>query len=222
MIDTEAIFRYKKPNEAKLLEYGFKYDGAVFRLEIPVMRKQFMLDICISQSGAVQYKVMETELAEEYTLVNVSSAQGGFVGDVREACGKALTDVAAKCFDTEILKAEQTNRALRFISDTFDVKPEFLWKKYPGYAAFRRQDNEKWFAIIMTVDRSRLGLPGQGNAEIIDMKADPDTVEELLKRKDYYPAYHMNKKHWFTVCLDGSLTDKELFALIASSFADAA
>ena len=64
-------------------------------------------------------------------------------------CGKALTDVAAKCFDTEILKAEQTNRALRFISDTFDVKPEFLWKKYPGYAAFRRQDNEKWFAIIM-------------------------------------------------------------------------
>ena len=37
MIDTEAIFRYKKPNEAKLLEYGFRYDGAVFRLEIPVM-----------------------------------------------------------------------------------------------------------------------------------------------------------------------------------------
>ena len=45
----------------------------------------------------------------------------------------------------------------------------------------------------MTVDRSRLGLPGQGNAEIIDMKADPDTVEELLKRKDYYPAYHMDE-----------------------------
>lgn len=217
MIDKETIFRYKKPNEAGLLKYGFQYNGSAWYREMPVMRGRFKMCVCISRSGAVDFKVIETEFNEEYDLVNVSGAQGDFVGDVRGACKKILADVAGKCFDTEILKAEQTNRLLDFINDRYGVEPEFLWERYPGYAAFRRQDNEKWFAVIMTVDRSRLGLDGHGNIEIIDMKADPGRVEELLEQEGYYPAYHMNKKHWFTACLDGSLADEELTALLEAS-----
>jgi len=177
-----------------------------------------MFLVTVLPDGAVSYKVIDTTFGDEYILVNMEGVQGGFVGEVLSACEKVLTDISKKCYDTEILKAEQTKRALAFIKSEYDIEPEFLWKKYPDYTAFRRKDNEKWFAIIMTVDRSKIGLSGHGKIEIIDMKAEPDFVEKLLKQENYYPAYHMNKKHWFTVCLDGSISDEVLFSLLSSSY----
>lgn len=218
MIDTESIFRYKKLNGSKLTQYGFEDDGFTYHKEISIMKKQFLMSLSIGHDGSIGIRVTEADSGEEYTLINVDSAQGDFVGHVREACENVLSDVAAKCFDTEILKAAQTNRILEHIRGTYDVEPEFLWEKYPGYAAFRRQDNKKWFAIIMAVDRSKIGLSGRGSVEIIDLKAKPDVVSGLLEQRDHYPAYHMNKKHWFTICLDGSISDEELFELLESSF----
>ena len=33
------------------------------------------------------------------------------------------------------------------------------------------------------------------------------------------PAYHMNKQHWISVILDGSMTEEEVFRLICDSHA---
>jgi predicted DNA-binding protein (MmcQ/YjbR family) len=32
------------------------------------------------------------------------------------------------------------------------------------------------------------------------------------------PGYHMNKKHWNTILIDGSVPDKELFSWIDHSY----
>lgn len=218
IIDLDSIFRYKKPNESKLLNYGFTRNGSEFVIGIPIIKRQFNVFVTVNLGGTVKFKVIENTFGEEYILVHVDNAWGSFVGDVRKDCEKVLVDISKKCFDTEILKAEQTKRILAFVKSEYDVMPEFLWEKYPDYAAFRRCDNEKWFGIIMTVDKSKLGLSGHGNIEIINMKADPDLVEKLLCEKDFYPAYHMNKKHWFTICLDGSIADEFLFSLLSSSY----
>lgn len=45
--------------------------------------------------------------------------------------------------------------------------------------------------------------------ESINLKCDPEQAAEL--REQYLavqPGYHMNKKHWNTVLMDGSLPDK--------------
>ncbi len=50
-------------------------------------------------------------------------------------------------------------------------------------------------------------------------KCDPD--EALLLREQHaciIPGYHMNKKHWNTVIVDGTLTDKQVKALIDASY----
>lgn len=50
-------------------------------------------------------------------------------------------------------------------------------------------------------------------------KCDPD--EALLLREQHdsiIPGYHMNKKHWNTVIVDGSLTDKQLKSMIDASY----
>jgi len=53
----------------------------------------------------------------------------------------------------------------------------------------------------------------------ISLKADP--IDAVILRKQYQaikPGYHMNKKHWNTVTLDGSVPDDELFLMIDESY----
>ncbi len=218
MIDIENIFRYKIPNKDALLANGFVYSDGVYTKDIPIMRKQFVTKIFVTDSGTVYFKVYEAETDEEYVLVHVSSAEGGFIGNVRNACEKVLIDISNKCFHTELLKAEQTKRIVEFINKHYDAKPEFLWEKYPNYAAFRIKENEKWFAVIMTVDRSKIGLPGHGNIKIINLKDIPKNVEQRIDEEIFFKAYHMNKKHWYTICLDGRIADEKIKALIHTSY----
>jgi predicted DNA-binding protein (MmcQ/YjbR family) len=53
----------------------------------------------------------------------------------------------------------------------------------------------------------------------LTLKCDPD---QALFLRDLYPAvhpgYHMNKRHWNTITLDGSIPDEELRGMIADSY----
>lgn len=55
--------------------------------------------------------------------------------------------------------------------------------------------------------------------EVMNVKAAPDRVAELVKRPGLYTAYHMNKKHWVTILLDGTVPDADILALIRDSHA---
>jgi predicted DNA-binding protein (MmcQ/YjbR family) len=53
----------------------------------------------------------------------------------------------------------------------------------------------------------------------INLKCDPAFALELRERhSSVTPGYHMNKKHWNTVLLDGTVPDKEVFSWIDHSF----
>lgn len=109
-------------------------------------------------------------------------------------------------------------RMMGYIEKKYATEPEFLWEKYPDCAVFRISENRKWFAIIMTVEKSKLGLPGKGNMEIIDLKDLPEDIEKRIDGVLFFKAYHMNKKHWYTICLDGRVPDEEIGALIDVSY----
>lgn len=104
-----------------------------------------------------------------------------------------------------------------YVKDIYKTEPEYLWKKLPNYAVLRHRTNDKWYAIIMDVDKSKLGLSGSGKENIIDIKLKPEKVEESLEFDDFLPAYHMNKKNWVSVRL--AKIDKDtLTKLIDRSF----
>jgi predicted DNA-binding protein (MmcQ/YjbR family) len=45
--------------------------------------------------------------------------------------------------------------------------------------------------------------------ESINLKVEPEIGEELREKySSVHPGYHMNKKHWITVLMDGSVPDK--------------
>ena len=53
----------------------------------------------------------------------------------------------------------------------------------------------------------------------INLKCDPVLAFELRERfSSVTPGYHMNKKHWNTVMLDGSVPEKEVFSWIDHSY----
>lgn len=70
---------------------------------------------------------------------------------------------------------------------------------------------DKVFALFFLDFR---GHPG------MNLKCDPD---QALALRDVFesviPGYHMNKKHWNTVILDGSIPDAEIERMIDHSYA---
>ncbi len=54
--------------------------------------------------------------------------------------------------------------------------------------------------------------------EIMNLKDAPDEVAAHVETGKVYKAYHMNKKHWYTIILDESLTDGEIIEFIRRSF----
>jgi predicted DNA-binding protein (MmcQ/YjbR family) len=55
--------------------------------------------------------------------------------------------------------------------------------------------------------------------ESVNLKVDPEMGVELRERYPaVMPGYHMNKKHWITVLMDGSIADKYLRQWIQNSY----
>ena len=65
-----------------------------------------------------------------------------------------------------------------------------------------------------------LALPAEERPDRVTLKNDPNLAEAL---REQYPAitpgYHMNKRHWSTIALDGSVPDATLRQLVEDAWA---
>ncbi len=107
---------------------------------------------------------------------------------------------------------------IRYAVDELDAEPERLWAKYPGHVVLRRADSRKWYALFMDIDRKKLGLPGEGTVDIMDVKCAPLLSGSLKGSPGFLPAYHMNKDKWITVLLDGSVPKDQVLLLLNISY----
>ena len=106
----------------------------------------------------------------------------------------------------------------KYITDKYGVTAERLFKKNPGFQAYRHNDTKKWFAMIMDIPKSRLGLGAQDIIDVVNLKCDPLLIGSLRMEQGFYPAYHMNKENWITVALDGSVPGDKIKMLVDMSY----
>lgn len=106
----------------------------------------------------------------------------------------------------------------KFVYEAYSVKPDYPWENIPDGAVFRHQSNNKWFALVMDVQKSRLGLDGQESVSVLNLKCDPVLIGTVRQEKGILPAYHMNKEHWISVLLDGTADDERIKSLTDLSF----
>ena len=221
----QEIFAKKRFVPQKMVDFGFeKADGEnrfVYCREI--LEGDFSLFVYIELGARekaeffMDTKLIEKVTGEEYVLYKTQAA-GSFVGQVRLAIEEVLLQVAQNCCDEVVFKYPQTERLVEYVRQKYGDEPEFLWKSFPDYAVWRRKDSNKWYGVIGTVAKSRLGLESNERVEMFDLKIQSEKMAELLKNQGYYPGWHMNKKYWFTVILDGTVRDEELFARIDESY----
>lgn len=74
--------------------------------------------------------------------------------------------------------------------------------------------------LVFKVAGKIFALTDLADAEFkINLKCDPDLALELRERYDaVQPGYHMNKKHWNTIFVNGTISDKDLFDWINNSY----
>ncbi len=83
----------------------------------------------------------------------------------------------------------------------------------------RHARSGKWFGIVLKAPLGRVGLSGDGETDVINLKCDPLLAYGLTQaHAGVVPAYHMNKRHWITVVLDSDVRMDMLETLIAASF----
>ena len=106
-----------------------------------------------------------------------------------------------------------------YIKEKFDILGEQIFPKYPKFSAFRHKKNEKWFALLLDINASKLGLQSDEMIDILNLKCRPDLAMVLVDDEQIFKAYHMNKKHWISVNLNSKISQKTVFDLIDESFA---
>ncbi|WP_297871965.1 MmcQ/YjbR family DNA-binding protein [uncultured Oscillibacter sp.] len=104
-----------------------------------------------------------------------------------------------------------------YLTGTYAAAADRPWARYPDYVVFRHTGNRKWFALVMRIPGSRLGLTGDGLLDVVNVKCDPLLIGSFRELPGIYPAYHMNKGNWLSVSLEEA-GDETIKVLINMSY----
>ena len=200
----------------KLIPFGFIKEKDNYKYITNIMNNKFRVEIIINANNELIGKIYDIETNEEYTNFRVENL-GAFSNSVKEEYINILKNIVSNCYISHYFSFNQTNRIVNEIIKKYNVSPEFLWDKYPSYGIFRSKTSNKWFAAILNVDKSKVINNKSGEIEIINVKVD-DLVNDYLKEKGIYPAYHMSKKSWITIILDDTCKDEKIMELIDISY----
>ena len=104
------------------------------------------------------------------------------------------------------------------VAKAYDVAAERPFARDRSIVVFRHRENQKWFGVVMTIAKRKLGICEDGNVDIVNLKCAPEMLDSLWQETGIYPAYHMNRGHWISVTLDGRVSPDTLRFLLSVSF----
>ncbi len=210
------IFKRSKVNYNKLTNYGFKKEKDSYIYEENFINNTFKAIITIN-NNIIKGRVIDLDSNEEYSNIR-TEMNGEFVNKVRNEYINILNNIRNNCFETTYFISNQANRITNYIKKKYNNNPEFLWKKFKGYGVFRNSHNNKWYAIIMDIDLSKLDNNNSKEVEILNLKLEEKEVNSLLKQTGFYKAYHMNKKDWISLILNDTISDDIIINLLDKSY----
>lgn len=219
------ILQGRQLDREKLKVFGFVERGCDLVYTTDLLDGDFQVQLVVSEKGDLSGRVVDSESGEEYTVFRSAQGTGPFVGQVRQAYRAILEELVAVACQTSFITSRQGQRLQEYLVTQYGDFPSNPFIKNPSISAFRNPFNDKWYALVMTIERGKLDL-GQETwsieekelpIEVVNLKIQPDRLSDLLETAGIYPSYHMNKKHWVTVVLDDQVSDALLFDLVATS-----
>ena len=217
MMFGQSAFENKTVIRSRLSSFGFVREPDGYVYQAAIADGQLKIAVKVWDSGKVKTTVYDPDTGDEYVL-HLTDAVGAFVGRVRTDCAETLQKIADNCFETKLFTGDYAAKIVEHIREKYQDRLEFLWEKFPQNAIVRRKDTRKWYALLLTVKKQSLGLAGEQTIEIIDLRMKPEDIGSLVDGCKYFPGYHMNKRHWSTICLDGSVPLEEIYQRIEQSY----
>ena len=215
MTIEENIFKRTIIDFDRLEKFGFIKSDNKWTYRKLFMDNDFMAVVNITPNGNVSGKVLETATDDEFLPLRVENMEG-YVGDVRTEYQKILENIKNNCCQINYFVRPQANRLTQAIFAAYGDEPVFPWDNYDA-GVFKNQNNGKWYALIMNINRSKLDKKLAGDIEIVNIKLDEAKIPQLHQKNGFYPAYHMNKKNWISITLDDTVADEILLTLVNES-----
>ena len=218
MREVKDFIKDKKIDLKRLEKFGFKLKDNSYYYDIFLLNNQFKMTIKINLDNSIFTEIIDVETNETYVLHLLEERRNGYIEKVYKAYSEVLDKIKKECFGDEIFKTNYTKEIVDYIKNKYGDELEFLWEKSPKTAVVRRKSSKKWYAVILTLSKRKLNLDSDELVEVINLHNSPEEIEKLIDNKRYFPAYHMNKKHWYTIYLDGTVELKEIYKLIDISY----
>ena len=94
-----------------------------------------------------------------------------------------------------------------FNEKNFFTHKRIVWERLEPYG-FTKTENGYLYSTKLSLESFQLQV-------LIDNNGNQNYTVDNHK---YFPGYHMNKKHWYTICLDGSVEPVELYQRLDLSY----
>lgn len=218
MRNFEKELKNKAINKTALLKYGFTKEQYSYVYSTTICNGQFEMIVEV-QGNQMTSKLIDCASEEEYVLADIEDSVGEFVGRVRSEYEQKLQEILDSCTERNAFKGKQAKEIITYIRDKYGDELEFLWEKFDNIAIWRNKQNEKWYGLIGVIPANKIGLNSDKAIEIINLRYSKDEVDKIVDGKVVFPGYHMNKRSWITIILDGSMETERLCELIDNSYA---
>mgnify|MGYP000117363004 FL=1 len=197
----------------RAIAYGFSRTEAGLELkkELPGVG---LYAVFVIADKSCEVNVFDADTDEEYLPFNVLDNITGFVTGIREQVENLVQEIKERC----LVKADMKLRLMGYCTGKFGTKPEAPWEDSPDAYTFKTAKRNKWYALFMTIPYKSLGLAAKGTLDVVNIKLPPEKVLDLIDRVHFYPAYHMNKKHWITIVLDKEVDEPLVQQLLEESY----
>lgn len=204
--------------ENKLLAYGFSGSHHRYQYHFPLQESSFIMQVIVD-NGEMTSKVVDISTNEEYLLVDIDQVSGKFLGAIKKEYEGKLANIIDRCSDMNVFKSPYSKLVIDYVKYKYQEELEYLWLKLKSNNAIvRHVGDKKWYMVLLTIKESKLRLPSDKIVEIINLKNSPEEILRLVDNQKYFRAFHMNKKHWFTIKLDGSVNIERIFEYIDISY----
>ena len=211
-VTPAEFFRRMRLKRATLQKFGFKKESGGWTYSAPIANGALVCTVTVNAGGAVEEMTTDAATGDEYVQHHIAAASGKFVGGVRRDIMALMRRIADACFERDVFKTALARGILSFAETEWGETPEFLWKNFPDYAVMRRKDTDKWYALLARLTADKVGGSKKDIIEVVNMRR-----TEGMDGPRFLPAYHMNKKTWTTIVLDGSVGKDELLGLLSES-----
>lgn len=211
----EEIFKKRELDTKKLLEYGFIKNNDYLEYKKLILNNTFEIVITVKENK-INGKVIDKEFDDEYLNYRLENQTGEFVNTIRDEFVHTLEDIKENCTINKLFVNDQSNRLVNLILKKYSDSPEFLFND-DTTGVFRNKNNKKWYGIILNVDYKKF-YKKDGKVDIINIKLNPNKIDNLINEKGFFRAFHMNKKSWVSIILDDTVKDEKIMKLIDESY----